>query len=466
MLDKISAEGGSAFGGKKIHIIGIEGAGTSALARMYKQMGYEVSGSDEGDHYYYNELQKDNIKVSHKFSPDNIAKDTDLIIYSTAFKPEANKELDFALKSKIKTIAYPEGLARVFNDKYGIAVCGTHGKTTTSSWLAFVMREAGCDPNLIVGAKIPQLGGGTLIGKSNYFVIEADEYQNKLKYYRPKAVLLNNIEYDHPDFFRTADDYNQAFIDFISKMPKKGILICNFNDPVICRIAKVNSRARVVTYAIDDAADYVAHKIKQAGGRQIFSVSINGDDLGEFSICLSGRHNISNALGVIAMCIELEIDLFKIREYLEEFTGAERRMQVMGKYRGAAIIDDYAHHPTEVRASLSGARELYPHKKIITVFHPHSFTRTKALLNDFAESFGDTDELIVLDIYGSAREAQGDVHSRDLIEKIIKAGQKNASYIPTLAECEAYVREKLKSGDVLILMGAGEAYKIGQNLIK
>ncbi|MCK5061881.1 hypothetical protein KAR28_05015 [Candidatus Parcubacteria bacterium] len=260
---------------KKVHIIGIEGAGTSALALMFNSYGIKVSGSDEGDHFYFDTLKNKGIKIFHGFKANNISKDVDLIIYSTAFKPETNVELEAALRGKTKVINYPKALSMLFENKYGIAVAGTHGKTTTTAWLAYVLDKSGYAPSAIVGSKVLQFNNSSLVGKSEYFIVETDEYQNKLKYYLPKAALLNNIEYDHPDFFQTEDEYRKVFIEFIKKIPKKGFLIANFDDPVIQKTANVNCRGRVITYAIDEAADYVAYDIKTENAKQYFKVKLN-----------------------------------------------------------------------------------------------------------------------------------------------------------------------------------------------
>ncbi|MEA3398192.1 MAG: Mur ligase family protein, partial [Patescibacteria group bacterium] len=313
----------------------------------------------------------------------------------------------------------------------------------------------------------------------DYLVAELDEYQNKLKYFNPQAVLLNNIEYDHPDFFPSKTDYKQAFIEFIKKIPKRGFLVANYDDPCVRKIAQVNCRGKVITYAINESADFTAYNIKQHNNQQYFKVKMAGEndqeaklkdmELGDFSINLLGKHNLSNALAVIAFCVEFNIDLWKIRQYLGEFKGAARRMQVLGEFKGAVIIDDYAHHPTEISASLAAARETYQNNKIITVFHPHTYSRTKSLLEDFAKSFVDSDEIIILDIYGSARENQGGVHSNDLVKKIKSNNympDSNIHYIPTLKACEQYLRKNTAKNDIVILMGAGNVFEIGENLIK
>ena len=487
---------------KKIYIVGIEGAGTSALAGMFKALGKEVSGSDEGDHFYYEVLKKHKIKVFHQFNKNNLPKDAELVIYSIAFNPESNPEIAEALKNKIKTVNYGEALGLLFNQKYGIAICGSHGKSTITAWLSFVMEKAGLSPSMIVGAKVSQFNGNSVTGNSDYLVIEADEYGNKLRYCNPQAVLLNNIDYDHPDYFKTKEDYQKVFIEFIKKIPTEGFLVVNFDDPFVKKIANTNCHSKVISYAIDGLADYTAYNIKQQTGSNLFKVRISDynklradssqssmkrprwggkannnknivsqdKELGDFQIQLSGKYNIYNALAVIATGVELGIKLTDIKKYLAEFKGVSRRMEVLGKFNGAIIIDDYAHHPTEIQASLAGARRQYKNNKIITVFHPHTFTRTKAFLNEFAKSFNNTDEVIVLDIYGSAREKQGGVHSRDLVERINKLQNNiktdSARYISTLDECEEYLRKNIKCGDVVILMGAGDVIKVGKKMIK
>ncbi|MCK5212253.1 UDP-N-acetylmuramate--L-alanine ligase [Candidatus Parcubacteria bacterium] len=461
---------------KNIYIIGIKGAGVTILAQYFRAQNINVLGSDIEDVFMTDEvLKRCGCKVLLGFKKENIPSDVDLIVYSTAYNIQNNEELAYALSSKKKVISYPEAMGSIFKDYFGIAVAGTHGKTTTSAWLGFVLNKAGLDPNVMVGANVPQFKGNALIGKSDYLILETDEYQNKFKYYLPKAVLLNNIEYDHPDFFKSEDEYRRVFIEFIKKIPKKGFLIANFDDPVIRKTAHVNCRARVISYAINEVADYVAYNIKSEAGKQYFKVHLTPspspsqeegseetNELGDFVIQLMGKHNVSNALAVIAAAIELNVPLNEIRVHLEDFIGTARRMQTMGEYRGAVLIDDYAHHPTEIKATLAATREKYPGKNIIAVFQPHTFTRTKALLKDFATSFDNADELIILDIYGSAREEHGGIHSKDIIKLI----QNSTEYIPTIDETTDYLKTKIRRDDVVVFMGAGDVFEIGNNLLK
>lgn len=465
---------------KNIYMIGIKGVGMTMLAQYLSEKGANVTGSDTPEVFMTDQvLKKAGVNIIEDFKPENIPDDSDYVIYSTAYAPERNIEVKIALESNKKVLTYAQALGEVFNEKFGIAVVGSHGKTTTTAWLGYVLNKAGLSPSVMVGANVPQFDGTSLVGVSDRIIIEADEYQNKLKYFNPKMVLINNIDYDHPDFFPTETDYENVFIEFIKKIPQNGTLIANFDDPIIKKIANVNTRGKVVSYAINEAADYVAYDIKNQNGKQYFKVKIGageGDEddslssaeLGDFVIELQGTHNIYNALAVIAASIEFGIDLSALRTYLEEFTGTTRRMEVMGEWNGAIIIDDYAHHPTEVKSTLEAVKTKYKNNKIITVFHPHTYTRTKALLDKFAQSFGSTDTLIILDIYGSAREQQGGVHTQDIIDKIKSLGiekqPKETIYIPDLAKCEQWIRENVERGDIVLLMGAGDVFRIGNNL--
>jgi UDP-N-acetylmuramate--alanine ligase len=464
-----------------VYMIGIKGVGMTMLAQFLAQKGVKISGSDIEEKFMTDDILAQNgIKVLEGFSLKNIPSDAELIIYSTAYSAETNPEVKEIMRKDFKILTFGEALSKIFNVSRGLAVCGTHGKTTTTAWLGYVLDKAGEEPNVMVGAKVEQFGGSGLTGESDLLVVEADEYQNKLKSFFPKAVILNNIEHDHHDFFPTRESYISVFRDFIKKIPSKGFLVANYDDPEVKKISSECS-GKVVSFGIDDKeADLVACGIKQGSettgeaGKQFFQVEMVQDgernELGAFNIQLSGKHNIYNALAVIASCLELGVDLKDIRTYLEGFTGAKRRMQVLGYFRQVPIIDDYAHHPTEIRTTLTGVKNKFPGKRLITVFHPHTYSRTLALLEEFGQSFGQSDQVIVLDIYGSAREKQGGIHSRDLVEKIKENsfGEKkeNILYIPTLKECEEYLREHVNEGDLVLLMGAGDVFRIGENMVE
>lgn len=459
-----------------IYLIGIKGVGMTMLAQFLAAKGHEVSGSDITDTFLTDIVLRDNqISVFTPFAAKNIPAKIDLIIYSSAFNEKNNPELA-ALKNDqrytaVPKLSYAEALGEVFNHYQGIAVCGSHGKTTTSAWLGYVLERAHKKPNVLVGSRVPQFKGSSLVGSSKIFVAEVDEYQNKLQYFQPQGVLLNNIDYDHPDFFKTKADYLQVFIDFVKKIPAPGFLIINHHDSSSARLIKACS-ARIATYDVADetysgeTVNYLAHDLRIKNGYQIFKVN----NLGEFKIKLWGRHSVFNALAVIAGARELGLSLKVIRTHLFGFKGTERRAQVLGKYKGALIIDDYAHHPTEVKSTLEGVKVFYPGKKLRVIFHPHTFTRTKALFTEFVKSFSLADELIVLDIYGSAREKQGGVSSLQLVTAIKKNNQQqkikqDVGHISDLKSVTAYLRATVKKDEIILLMGAGDVFRVGENLL-
>jgi len=444
---------------KKIYIIGIEGAGTSALARILKFKGFTVSGSDEGDHFYNSVLKSEDIAVKHRFNEKNIPSDVDVIIYGSSFKSETNKELKAALKLKKPIFTYGEMLARLFNKDYGIAICGTHGKSTTAAMLGYVFKVLELSPNLIVGAKIPQLNGNSIAGKSEYFIIEADEFQNKLKLYDPKMAILTSVDWDHPDTFPTFSEYKKAFIDFVAKIPKTGFLVVWGDSVATNEVARV-CQGQIIKYGFRPDNDLVISKI----GNQKAGVKFLKNNLGEFETKLTGDHNLLNIGAVVAVCYKLNLDMEKVREAIANFQGITRRFEYVGKRNGAILIDDYGHHPEEIKATLKGARQIYPDKNIIAVFHPHSYSRTEALLHEFAQSFDDANQVLVLDIYGSARENSGTVCSKDLVNLINKYNRDKAEYIPTIDEVIRQLKDKINKKDILISLGAGDVWKATNRL--
>jgi UDP-N-acetylmuramate--alanine ligase len=462
---------------KIIYLIGIKGVGMTMLAQFLAEKGNRVIGSDINDTFLTDRvLKKAKIKVYSPFAIKNIPAKVDLIIHSSAYNEKNNLEIEFIKKNpkifkNIPVISYAVALGQVFNEYQGIAVCGSHGKTTTSAWLGYVLKKSGASPSVLVGSRVPQFKGSSLLGKSKYFVAEVDEYQNKLQYFNPYGVVLNNIEFDHPDFFKDQASYTKVFADFVKKIPANGFLVVNNSDPEINKIKKY-CRGQILTYDILPpnktvaTVNYLAHDLKIRKGYQTFLVN----DLGEFKISLWGEHNIYNALAVIAAARALKVTIPDIKKHLAGFKGTERRAQILGKYKGALIIDDYAHHPTEIKTTLEGIRAHYNNKNLITVFHPHTYTRTKALFKDFVKSLSAADELIVLDIYGSAREKQGGVSSAQLVREIIKYNKQNkiiqkVSNISTITQAIIYLKPKLKSQNVLLLMGAGDVFRVGEGLL-
>jgi len=464
--------------GLKVYMIGIKGVGMTALAQFLVARGDIVSGSDIEETFMTDKiLTKLKIKVNTPYSSKNLPTETDLIIYSIAYNSDNNEEMkwlkdNLATLKKTRILSYSEALGEIFSAHQGIAVCGSHGKTTVSAWLGYLLWKSGKRPKVFVGSNVPQFKGGALQEKGKIFVSEADEYGNKLQYLNPYGVVLNNIDYDHPDFFKTEADYLKVFTNFIKRIPTIGFLIINHRDALSSKIKK-HAPGRVINYDIDDenynqeTVNYLAHDLKIKNGVYYFSVN----NLGVFKIRLWGKHNIANALAVIAAARDLGVNISDIKKHLFGFKGTERRAQILGEYQKAVIVDDYAHHPTEIKATLEGIKAQFPEKKLRIVFHPHTFTRTKALFKDFVSSFSLADELIVLDIYGSAREKQGGVSSHQLVEAIKVKNKKNKNsqsvlHLKDIKGAVKYFQTSAQKNDLILLMGAGDVFRIGEELLK
>jgi UDP-N-acetylmuramate--alanine ligase len=463
---------------KKAYIIGIKGSGVVALAEIFHAWGIEVVGSDTKDKFFSDKiLDRLGIRYYEHFSKSNVeAEKPDLVVYSTAYRPETNEELKFVIDGKLAVLSYPEAIGEIMKSKFSIAVCGTHGKTTTTAMLALALEQAGKDPTAIVGFGVKQFGGNVLVGKSDFFIFEADEYQNKFLHYNPLGVVLTSLDFDHPDFFSDFNQYKNAFKEFIRKIPRHGFLIACGDDVDVIEVS-LSAPCKVIYYTefpISNFAYSAEAAISAAKAGQFpNNFKTSNPNFQNYEVVsipsgldlqIPGKHNILNATAVFAVCKHLKLDEKKVVKALNSYQGANRRFERLGQCSGAEIIDDYAHHPAEIRATLKAVVERYKHKNIICVFHPHTFTRTKALFSEFSQSFDDCDELIVLDIYGSAREKQGGVHSMDLVNEIRKYKQ-NVEYIPTIAEAVKYLKGKLSSKDVLITMGAGNVNEIGQELV-
>jgi len=466
---------------KNVYVIGIKGSGIVGIVEILTKMGIFVSGSDVPEKFFTDEiLQKLDIKYFEEFSEKNIPENVDLILYSTAYNAENNIEFNAAKERDVLMMSYPEILGELFNQKYGIAVCGTHGKTTTSAMMAFVLQAVGVSPTAVIGSRVKQWGGNALVGTGEYFVIEADEYQNKLRLYEPKGVILTSVDWDHPDTYPTLNEYKKAFTDFVAKILKTGFLVVWGDSIDTNEIAKYCT-AKVIKYGFGEDNDVVISNFKFHPPRrtnqnqmsndqndelkyQSFDVMYKKENLGSFQIKLIGKHNVLNAGAVIAVCHKLNLDMEKVREALKDFSGTSRRFEMIGQRNGAILIDDYGHHPEEIKATLKATREIYPDKNIIAVFHPHSYSRTEALLQDFAQSFDDADRVIVLDIYGSARENTGNVSSEDLVKLINKYNRGKAEYIATIDGAVESLQDKISDTDIVLAIGAGNVFEVVKKL--
>ncbi len=438
----------------KIYIIGIEGAGTSALAQMYTAAGHDVSGSDDGDGFYRAQLRDIGVRVFPDFDASHVPADVDMVVYSTAFGGD-NPEIVAARVRGVKTLSYPEAVAELFNAAaIPIAVCGTHGKTTTTALLAEVLRACDRDPRAIVGSQIVGWRGNALTGAGDAFVLEADEYQNKLRHYAPRAVILTSVDYDHPDYFATPAAYKQAFADFVARIPRDGVVVaCGDSDTV--RDVMRGARCRVITYGTSARNDVRVEDGDVGDGTHHFRV--NGT---AYEMALPGAHNALNAAAAITLAWELGCDIACVARGVAAFRGARRRFETHGTHNGALLVDDYAHHPVEIRATLAAARAAAPDRRLIAAFHPHTFTRTKALLDDFAQALAAADVVLVLDIYGSAREAHGGVSAQDLVDRINQIDPDRARRIPTIDDLAAWARTHLRDTDFFLTLGAGDIWKV------
>jgi UDP-N-acetylmuramate--alanine ligase len=430
----------------KIHLIGIGGIGVSALAQYYLAKGHEVSGSDLVASEITNFVKQKGVKVFIGNFAKNIKKDLDLVVYSPAVK-ENNKELKQAKKYKIKTISYPEALGELTKEYYTIAVAGAHGKSTTTAMVALVLEKAGLDPTVIVGTKVKEFGDSNFrAGKSKLLVIEACEYDSSFLYYSPKIIVVTNVDKEHLDYFKTFEKVKKAFADFIVRLPADGFLISNLDDQNIPQIE--NPKIKTFGYSLGQDESKKLKKILK----------------------VPGIHNVSNALAVLQVARILEVPDEITFGTLSEFRGTWRRFEEINpkitKFKNLKIISDYAHHPNEISATLKAAREKYPKKNIVCVFQPHQHQRTHYLFGDFvkilqqAQDNHFVDKIIVTDIYDVAgretKKINREVSSEKLVKKI---GKKDVIYLP-IKKIEKYIKENIKSGDVLIIMGAGDIYKL------
>lgn len=455
---------------KHIHLIGIKGAGMTALAELLVHQGGKVTGSDTDEVFYTDTiLAKYQIVPRVGFDPTHIPVETELVVYSTAYNQEQNTELAQAFTLGIPVLSYPEAVGLITETHQTLAVCGTHGKTTTSALLAHTLKLLGSDPSAIIGSRIALWGGSALLGEGPYFVLEADEYQNKLAHYTPFGVILTSVDYDHPDFFPTVESYTETFTTFMKRIPRHGVLVACSDSSDVNTVAS-KALCKTASYGFVAGALYQITNwevLPEGEYRQRFEVVRGEESLGVFELRLAGRHNALNTTAVIALLCELGFEVEEFRQALGEFMGTERRFEFLGERFGALIYDDYAHHPEEVRTTLRTFRELYPTRTIHAIFHPHTFTRTKALLPEFAQSFDDADKVTLLPIYGSAREEQGGVSSEDLALAINRFIPNKADVclepIPVLVE---KLEKEMGRNDLIVTLGAGNVWEISHALTK
>ncbi len=443
---------------KKAYFVGIKGVGMTALAQVLRARGIKVSGSDTHEKFFTDEvLEKLKIPLHEGFRKSNIPKNTDLVITSTAYfnvtrqsRVTLNIEIQETLKRKIPILTYPEALGLLFQESYGIAVAGTHGKTTVTAMLGVILEEAGLDPTVIVGTRVNQWGSNARAStrgikspnrggrdRAPLLVAEADEYQEAFLNYEPKGLIVTSIEYDHPDYFKTFGTYKNAFRKLVRKVPKDGFIVANWDDENI-REVTTSARCRIVKYKMNQQKSF---KLK---------------------LLVPGEFNILNALAAATLVHELGVGLPIIKKALANFQGTARRFEIL-QDTNPIIIDDYAHHPTEVQATLKAVRGRWPKKEIWVVFQPHTFSRTEALLKDFSSSFNDADRVFILKTYSSAREVRGKVGAKELAKGTAKH-HKRVQYVSSIPEAVKVIKNELNSKQVLITMGAGNVWEVANVL--
>ncbi|MAU00515.1 MAG: UDP-N-acetylmuramate--L-alanine ligase [Anaerolineaceae bacterium] len=451
-----------------IHLIGIGGAGISAIARVLLGRGFTISGSDQQANEVTAALQEAGATIYQGHNASNIA-GAKLVIISSAI-PEDNPELQAARKANIPVMKRSEFLGLLMADRIGIAVAGTHGKTTTTGMLAHILMEAELDPTVIVGGILPSLGSNGRFGEGDYFVVEADEYDNMFLGLKPEVAIILNIEHDHPDIFPDEASYQAAFAQFAGLLPQGGHLVACATDPetaVLIDNLELPG-VQVSTYAIgvvegqQPDADYLALDLRsnQLGGTD-FLVETEGQMIGLARLRLPGEHNVLNALAAIIVASDLGIDFNVIRAALGSFSGVNRRFETIGEVASVTIIDDYAHHPTEIEVTLKAARQRYPGRRIWAVWQPHTFSRTKLLLDKFATCFAEADRVVALDIYRSREQDSLGVDTAVVLEAMKHPA---AVHIPNLDDAAKYILDRVRPHDVVVTLGAGDSNKVAQQI--
>ncbi|BCB95859.1 UDP-N-acetylmuramate--L-alanine ligase [Dissulfurispira thermophila] len=450
-----------------IHFVGIGGIGMSGIAEVLYNLGYEVTGSDIKESEVTSRLRNLGIKIFIGHDSKNI-NSAHVVVISSAVSTD-NPEVLEAKQRSIPVIPRAEMLAELGRLRYGILVAGAHGKTTTTSLVATILNEGGLDPTVIIGGKLKSMGSNAKLGQGDYIVAEADESDGSFLKLNPTIAVITNIDREHMDYFKDIDLLKHAFLSFINKIPFYGIAVVCIENGYIREIIPLIQR-KYLTYGLSEGSDIYARNIQSLGMRIGFEAVYKGKPLGMFNIPLPGKHNVLNSLAAIAVAMELQIPLDVIARALNNFSGIQRRFEFKGEVNGIKIFDDYGHHPSEIMATLRAARECFNDSRLFVLFQPHRYTRTRDLMNEFITSFtsclNSSDRLFLMDIYSAGEKPIEGVSSKVLAKKIQYAGFKNLSYIPDRREILEKVASELKQGDVLITLGAGDVYKIGEEVLK
>ncbi len=448
---------------KQIHFVGIGGIGMSGIAELLLNLGYQVSGSDLNDTAITRRLKELGGKVFKGHASGSI-EGADVVVTSTAVTPD-NPEVVAAREAGIPVIRRAEMLAELMRlKKFGIGVAGSHGKTSTTSFIGDILAEAGLDPTVVIGGKVNSLGSNAKLGEGEFLVAEADESDGSFLHLSPVVEVITNIDLEHLDYYAGIEEIKAVFLEFINKIPFYGAVILCLDDRNITDLLPQIEK-RVITYGLTAQADINTRKVKKEGFGVRFNVYNGGNILGEVSLKFPGMHNVYNALAAVAVGLELEIDFEIIARALSNFSGVQRRLQLKGEEQGVTVIDDYGHHPTEIKATLSALRDAWPNRRLVVMFQPHRYTRTKALFSEFTTAFYDADVLILTDIYPASEEPIEGITSEKLIEAIKARGQRKVYLAESVAALPDAVWPHLEEDDVVVSLGAGNIYQAGEQLL-
>jgi UDP-N-acetylmuramate--alanine ligase len=453
--------------GKRFHFIGVGGIGMSGLAQLLIKHCGVVTGSDQTASDVIEKLREAgaDIKIGHM--AENLNPETDAVVISAAIK-EDNPELKLARQKGLKVYKYAQMLGEIENFYDGIAISGTHGKSTTSGWLVYLLRQAGAEPNFIIGAKISQLGSSSGVADGNWFVAEACEYDRSFLNLKPEIACILNIEADHLDYYKDEAEIVEAFEEFAKGIKKDGVLIANGQDANVAKvIQQLPSDRRCETFGPEKNCNFYAKNLILNNGLYTFDIYHNGKLLGTTKISVPGKHNVMNALAVTAMAVNAKLPCEEILRLLPGFTGVERRLMLKGQVGNITILDDYAHHPTEIRASLAAIRQRYQPGRIWCVFQPHQYSRTRFLLDDFAQSFKFADITIVPEIYfvRDSESAKKQINAQVLVDRI-QANGAQAMFIDDFGRICDYLKSNVAAGELVVTMGAGDIWKVADEYIQ
>ena len=452
---------------KKYHFIGAGGIGMSGLAKLLMKNGALVTGSDRENSPIVENLLAlgADIRIGHATA--NLELPVEAVVISAAIK-DGNPELTSAREKGCKIYKYAQMLGRLMDNYAGIAVCGTHGKSTTSGWLAFVLQQTGLAPSYIIGADVPQLGGSSGVGNSRYFIAEACEYDRSFLNLHPQITVMLNIEQDHLDYYKNESEIVEAFTEFTDCLRPDGVIIANGTDANVTAVLnRLGAHRKYQTFGLDRGCDFSAQNIELIDGLYRFDVYHRHNLLGQAAISLPGRHNILNALAVVAAAVSAGAGAKDVLHFLGRFAGADRRLMLKARAAGITILDDYAHHPTEIRASLSAIRQRFDPARIWCVFQPHQYSRTRFLLDDFAESFKLADITIVPQIYfvRDTAAAKKQINAQVLVERVRRQGCE-ALFIDDFGRICDYLKANVRKNDLVVTMGAGDIWKVADEYIQ